>query len=755
MKIKSMRSFAVVLAAGAVVACNSAYQSDSASKESADISSLSPQEASTQETGTSTSMPALSVTSGAYPTTKTVAQVDNYHGVKVNDPYRWLEAQDTPEVKAWVDAQNALAKPLLSALPSHERYTERLTALWDYEKYSTPYIVNSKVFYTYNNGLQNQYVMYVSSDAEGEGKGEGNFDVLIDPNTLSDDGTVSMASTEVSPQAGYLAYTLSDGGSDWKTVHVRDVSTKQDMNDIVSGVKFTNIAWLPDETGFYYSRYPQDENGEYDDSQTVSIYFHQLGTEQGEDKLVFKFDDKPTWNPYPEVIQDGKTLLISVFEGYQSNGVYAKSLTEERPLVPIFDKWDGRYELIGEEGNMLFFSSTENAPTGKVIQVSLTDSPASDTSSTGKVVSDRTTIIQSRDATLRGVSLLGGKLFVRYLKDVKANVVVFDTKGNKLEELAFSDIGNVSGFNGSKNANSTFYKLTGFTNPGQVFKYDLDTGTSSVFKTIDTGVNYDNYVTKQVFYTSKDGTQVPMFIVHKKGIELDGNNKTLLYGYGGFNISLLPSYSISRMVWVEQGNVLAIANIRGGGEYGEQWHQAGTKLNKQNVFDDFISGANFLIDKGYTSSEKLAVQGGSNGGLLVGAVITQRPDLFAAALPAVGVLDMLRYHTPSANARAWSSDYGLSEDKEQFEALYAYSPLHNTKAGTCYPATMVTTGDHDDRVVPWHSYKFAAQLQADQGCDNPVLLKVETRAGHGAGTPTWMRIQGYADQWAFLEAALH
>jgi prolyl oligopeptidase len=321
--------------------------------------------------------------------------------------------------------------------------------------------------------------------------------------------------------------------------------------------------------------------------------------------------------------------------------------------------------------------------------------------------------------------------------------------------LAFSDIGNVSGFNGSKNADSTFYKLTGFTNPGQVFKYDLDTGTSSVFKTIDTGVNYDNYVTKQVFYTSKDGTQVPMFIVHKKGIELDGNNKTLLYGYGGFNISLLPSYSISRMVWVEQGNVLAIANIRGGGEYGEQWHQAGTKLNKQNVFDDFISGANFLIDKGYTSSEKLAVQGGSNGGLLVGAVITQRPDLFAAALPAVGVLDMLRYHTPSANARAWSSDYGLSEDKEQFEALYAYSPLHNTKAGTCYPATMVTTGDHDDRVVPWHSYKFAAQLQADQGCDNPILLKVETRAGHGAGTPTWMRIQGYADQWAFLEAALH
>ncbi|WP_239059238.1 prolyl oligopeptidase family serine peptidase [Alteromonas hispanica] len=736
MKTKIMRSFVLILATSTVVACNSAYKTDTASDTKASGSSI--QEA---RPSSSAVLPAIS----AYPATRTVDQVDNYHGVSVSDPYRWLEAQNEPEVKEWVDAQNALAKPLLSELPSHERYTERLTALWDYEKYTTPFMVNSKVFYTYNNGLQDQYVMYVSSEENRE----GNFEVLIDPNHLSDDGTVSMASTEVSPKAGYLAYMLSDGGSDWSTIHVRDVNTKQDTNDFLSGVKFTNIAWLPDETGFYYSRYPKDENGEYDDSKTVSIYFHQLGTEQREDKLVFKFDDKPTWNPYPAVIQDGETLLISVFEGYESNGVYAKSLTKQGPLLPIFDKWDGLYELIGEEDNKLLFSSTQNAPTGKVIQVTLNDSPDSN-----KAVIDISTIIESSDATLRKASLLDGKLFVQYLKDVKANVVVFDTKGNKLKELAFSDVGNVSGFNGSKNASSTFYKLTGFTNPGQVFKYDLDSGTSSVFKTIDTGINYDNYVTKQVFYTSKDGTKVPMFIVHKKGIKLDGSNKTLLYGYGGFNVSLLPSYSISRMVWVEQGNVLAIANIRGGGEYGEKWHQAGTKLNKQNVFDDFISGANFLIEKGYTSSDKLAVQGGSNGGLLVGAVITQRPDLFAAALPAVGVLDMLRYHTPSANARGWSSDYGLSEDKEQFEALYAYSPLHNTRPGTCYPATLITTGDHDDRVVPWHSYKFAAQLQASQGCDNPILLKVETRAGHGAGTPTWMRIQGYAEQWAFLEAAL-
>jgi prolyl oligopeptidase len=416
---------------------------------------------------------------------------------------------------------------------------------------------------------------------------------------------------------------------------------------------------------------------------------------------------------------------------------------ETATVVPIFDKWDGRYNLIGESGDSLFFTSTANAPTGKVIKVAFD----------GEVKSEAL-IIDSTSNTLRSVSLMGEKLFAQYLEDVKAQVRVFDLSGKQVDEIAFSDIGNVSGFVGGESATTTFYKLTGFTNPGQVFKYDVETGESTLFKTINTGLNYDKYETKQIFYTSKDGTKVPMFIVHKKGLKLDGSNKTLLYGYGGFNISLLPNYSVSRMVWVEQGNVLAIANLRGGGEYGQQWHKAGTKLDKQNVFDDFIAGAEYLIEQGYTAPEKLGIQGGSNGGLLVGAALTQRPDLFAAALPAVGVLDMLRYHTPSANARAWSSDYGLSENADEFEALYAYSPLHNTKPGTCYPATLVTTGDHDDRVVPWHSYKFAAQLQAHQGCNNPVLLRVETRAGHGAGTPTWMRIEGYADQWAFLETVL-
>ena len=710
----------VAASAGLTLACTSSYTESTSS---------------VQGESQSGGMPKVS----DYPETKTVTQQDNYHGTVVSDPYRWLEEEKSEEVSAWVESQNTLARPYLAELPSRERYKERLTALWDYEKYSTPYMVNGKLFYSYNDGLQNQYVLYMADGVNGEPE------VLIDPNTLSEDGTVSMASTELSPKASFLAYMLSDGGTDWKTIHVRDTSKKSDLTDIIKGIKFSNIAWLPDESGFFYSRYPQNEAGKYDDSQTVSIYFHAIGTAQSEDKKVFAFDNKPTWNPYPSVVQDGKTLLISVFEGYQANGVYAKSLVNDNSeLVPVFDKWDGRYDLIGEHDDELFFTSTANAPTGKVIKVDFDGG-----------VKATETVIESTSDTLSSVSLLGEKLFAQYLKDVKGQVSVFDLNGKKIDEIAFNDIGSVSGFYGSKNADTTFYKLTGFTNPGQVFAYDVKSGESSLFKSIDTGVNYDDYETKQIFYTSKDGTKVPMFIVHKKGLKLDGNNKTLLYGYGGFNISLLPRYSVSRMVWVEQGNVLAIANLRGGGEYGQQWHKAGTKLDKQNVFDDFIAAGEYLVESGYTTPEKMGIQGGSNGGLLVGATLTQRPDLFSAALPAVGVLDMLRYHTPSANARAWSSDYGLSENKDEFEALYAYSPLHNTKPGTCYPATLVTTGDHDDRVVPWHSYKFAAQLQADQSCDNPILLRVETRAGHGAGTPTWMQIEGYADQWAFLESALN
>lgn len=671
-----------------------------------------------------------------YPATRTVAQSDNYHGTEVADPYRWLEAQDSSEIANWVDAQNALSRPYLASLSTRAHYKERLTSLWDYEKYKVPYTINGKLFYSHNNGLQNQYVLWMSDGINSDPE------ILIDPNTLSDDGTVSMAGFEVSPKANYLAYNLSDGGTDWKSIHIRNTNTKDDLSDVIEGVKFTNVAWLPDETGFFYSRYPQDSNQKWDDSKAVSIYFHKLGTQQSADKHVFEFSDNPSWNPYPIVIDDGKILLISVFEGFESNAVYTKSLVDSNaPAVPLFGKWDGRYDFIDEYDNALFFISTANAPTGKVIKVARGNKRAD-------------TIIPAKENTLDTVSIIGGKIFAQYLKDVKSSVTVFGVEGTPISDISFDDIGSVTGFYGSKDSSVTFYKLTGFTNPGAIYQYNVASGDTKLFKSISTGIDYSQYETKQVFYTSKDGTRIPMFIVHKKGIELNGDNKTLLYGYGGFNLSLQPGYSVSRMVWVEQGNVLAIANLRGGGEYGQQWHKAGTKLNKQNVFDDFIAAAEYLVSENYTRPSKLAVQGGSNGGLLVGAVTTQRPDLFAAALPAVGVLDMLRYHTPSANARAWSSDYGLSENQAEFDALYAYSPLHNTKAGTCYPATLVTTGDHDDRVVPWHSYKFAAQLQSHQGCDNPILLRVETRAGHGAGTPTWMRIEGYADQWAFLESSL-
>ena len=672
----------------------------------------------------------------SYPETRTLAHTDTYHGVEVLDPYRWLEALDSEEVTQWVEAQNALSRPYLETLPLRDNYKKRLTALWDYEKYKVPYTINGKLFYSYNNGLQNQYVLWMADDINSSPE------VLIDPNTLSEDGTVSMAGFDISPKATYLAYNLSDGGTDWKTIHVRNTQTKTDLTDVIEGVKFTNVAWLPDESGFYYSRYPKTSDGHWDDSASVAVYFHQLGTQQNQDVEVLAMPDHPDWNPYASVINNGKSLLVSVFKGYEANAVYIKSLMKaDAPLIPVFDQWDGQYQFIEQQGDTLFFQSNAHAPTGKVIKVSLANMKVE-------------TVVPATQDTLDSVSLINGKLFAHYLKDVKSAVTVYNVQGDVVSDLDFNEIGQVEGFYGSKDSDVTYYKLTGFTNPGAIYQYQVSTGETSLFKAISTGIDYSQYETKQVFYTSKDGTRVPMFIIHKKGIKLDGNNKTLLYGYGGFNISLQPSYSVSRMVWVEQGNVLAIANLRGGGEYGQQWHKAGTKLNKQNVFDDFASAAQYLIEHSYTKPSKLAIQGGSNGGLLVGALITQRPDLFAAALPAVGVLDMLRYHTPSANARAWSSDYGLSENPDEFKALYAYSPVHNTKPGTCYPATLITTGDHDDRVVPWHSYKFAAQLQAHQGCDKPILLRVETRAGHGAGTPTWMRIEGYADQWAFLENAL-
>lgn len=671
----------------------------------------------------------------AYPESLQGTQVDNYHGVQVADPYRWLENMDSPEVKAWVAAQNSLTLPHLADLSSREMLKERLTTLWNYERLSTPFRIADRYFYYRNDGLQNQSVLYVTDNLSRPAR------VLIDPNNFSTDGTVSLSRTYISPDANFIVYGVSDGGSDWVEFRVRDVRTGESLADHITGTKFTNVSWLPDESAFYYSRYPEGEDGQADDQQTVQIYKHTLGQDQSADQLVYKIDHERPINPYPQVASNGRYLLANLSEGFRANGVHVLSLMDDNAeWQPLFDEWDARYSLIEADGNMFYFYTTNNAPNGRVIGVDINRPQPEHWEE----------IIAEKTETLDNVSYVGGQFFASYLKDAQSVVEIYSAHGKHIKQLELPEIGSVSGFTGDSDHLETFFRLTSFTQPGAVYHYDIANDEIKLHQQTRVNADLESYITEQVFYQSKDGTEVPMFIVRHKDSVLDGENPVLLYGYGGFNVSLTPGFSVGRMVWLEQGGILAVPNLRGGGEYGDAWHQAGTKLNKQNVFDDFIAAAEYLVAENYSSPEKIAIQGGSNGGLLVAAAITQRPELFGAALPAVGVLDMLRYHTPSANARAWSSDYGLSENAEEFEALYAYSPIHNTEAGVCYPPTLITTGDHDDRVVPWHSYKFAAVLQRDQGCAAPVMLRVETRAGHGAGTPTWMAIEQIADQWAFL-----
>lgn len=676
---------------------------------------------------------------GPYPETKTVEQQDDYHGTRVEDPYRWLE-QDNEEVKKWVDAQNQLSTPALQQLPAFSGIKDRMTELWNYEKVSTPFRYADRYFYFSNDGLQNQAVLYTMTDLNTAPE------VLINPNSFSDDGTVSLARVNVSPEAKYVAYAVSDGGSDWTEIKVRNVRSGKDTDDVIKGVKFSEVAWLPNEQGFYYSRYPQKENGSFDDSKPVSVYFHKLGTKQSSDELIFAFNNQPSWNPYATVTDDGKYLLIDVSEGYNANAIYLRPLAEETAAFKgLLTNWDARYQYITSHNGKLYFKTTHNAPMGRVVAIDPEQPQAENWDE----------IIATKTHTLKDVSAINGQLFAHYLQSARSRVAIFDLEGTMLQELALPGIGSVSGFKGSNDAPETFFRFEGFTDPGKIYRYQTEPQRTTLWYNTKVPADLNQYITKQVVYTSADGTEVPMFLVHHKDIQLDGTNPTLLYGYGGFNISLTPEYSTKNLVWLEMGGVLAIPNLRGGGEFGEQWHQQGTKENKQNVFDDFIAAAEWLINNNYTNKDKLAIQGRSNGGLLVGATITQRPELFAAALPAVGVLDMLRYHLPSANARGWSSEFGLSENKDDFKTLYAYSPVHNTESGTCYPPTLITTGDRDNRVVPWHSYKFAAALQRDQSCDQPIWLNVETRAGHGAGTPTWMRIEEHAENWAFLHQHLN
>jgi prolyl oligopeptidase len=680
------------------------------------------------------------IKSNNYPPARKSDQTDNYHGVKVADPYRWLEDLDSPETREWVEAENKLTFGFLESIPARTAIKDRLTKLWNYEKYGIPFKEGHRYFYTRNSGLQNQAVLYTVTALDAEPQ------MVLDPNTLSADGTVAVSGLQVSPDGKLLAYSLSASGSDWQEWKVRDVETSKDLSDHLQWVKFSGVSWSRDGKGFFYSRYDEPKADALKATNYFQkVYYHKLRTPQSEDVLVYERPDQKDWLFGGLVTDDGNYLIITIYQGTDvKSRVYYKDLkAKEAPVVKLLDDFDAAYSFVGNEGSRLWFQTDLQAPRGKVIEVDV-NKPAR---SNWKVV------VPEGKETLQATTFVNNKFVANYLKDAYTQVKVYDTAGKLVNEVAFPGIGSAEGFGGKATDKETFYSFTGFTTPNTIYRYDMTTGKSTVFRQPKVDFNPAVYETKQVFYTSKDGTKVPMFITHKKGLKLDGNNPTYLYGYGGFNVSLSPAFSVGNLVWMEMGGVYAQPNLRGGGEYGEEWHQQGMKLKKQNVFDDFIAAAQWLIDNKYTSTPKLAIGGGSNGGLLVGAALTQRPDLFGATLPQVGVMDMLRFQKFTIGW-AWVSDYGSSDNAEDFKALYAYSPLHNIKPGTSYPPTMITTADHDDRVWPGHSFKFAAALQAAQAGSAPVLIRIETKAGHGAGKPTTKVIEDIADRWAFLVKTL-
>jgi prolyl oligopeptidase len=671
-----------------------------------------------------------------YPAARKSDQVDDYHGVKVADPYRWLEELDSEETRAWVEAQNKLSFGFLEAIPARAALKDRLTKLWNYEKYGVPFKEGNRYFYTRNSGLQNQAVLYTVTALDAPPQ------MVLDPNTLSADGTVALSGMQVSPDGKLLAYSLSASGSDWQEWKVRDVETGKDLSDHLKWVKFSGASWTRDSKGFFYSRYDEPKSDALRAANYFQkVYYHQLGTPQTDDVMVYERSDQKDWLFGGSVTDDGNYLVITAFQGTDvKTRVFYKDLkTKDAPVVKLLDDFDAAYYFIGNEGSRFWFQTDLTAPRGKVIEIDV----ANPARANWKVV-----VPESKEA-LQGVGLVNNRFILNYLKDVQTQVKIYETNGKFVSDVAFPGIGSAGGFGGKITDKETFYSFTGFTTPTTIYRYDMTTGKSTVFREPKVDFNPNAYETRQVFYTSKDGTKVPMFITHKKGLKLDGNNPTYLYGYGGFNVSLSPAFSVGNLVWMELGGVYAQPNLRGGGEYGEEWHQGGMKLKKQNVFDDFIAAAEWLIKNKYTSTPKLAIGGGSNGGLLVGAAMTQRPELFGAALPAVGVMDMLRFQKFTIGG-AWASDYGSSDNPEEFKVLHAYSPLHNIKPGTSYPPTMVITADHDDRVWPGHSFKFAATLQAAQAGDAPVLIRIETKAGHGAGKPTSKIIEEIADRWAFL-----
>jgi prolyl oligopeptidase len=677
-----------------------------------------------------------------YPTTAKGDVSDTFHGVTVPDPYRWLEDADSTDSQAWIEAQNKITFGFLEEIKARPQIKERLTKLWDYERFGQPFRRGGRYFFSRNDGLQNQSVWYWSDKLDTEPK------VLIDPNTLSADGTVALSGMDVSEDGKLLAYGLSASGSDWQDWRIREIDSGKDRDDLIKWVKFSNASFTHDGKGFFYSRYDEPKQGEQLKGANYfhKLFYHKLGTPQSQDVLVYERPDQKEWGFGGSVTDDGKYLVISVWKGTErKNLVFYKDLQDPNAkVVELISEFDAQYNMVDNDGSTFWFQTDKDAPRNRVVAIDIKNP---------KPENWKEIIPQTAD-TLQGVSTVGVKFTLTYLKDAHSVIKIHDLTGKHVRDVELPGIGSAGGFGGRRNETETFYTYSSYTDPGTIFRYDMETGASSVFKQPKVDFNGAEYETRQVFYKSKDGTKVPMFITHRKGLMRNSNNPTLLYGYGGFNQSLTPGFSPATIAWLEMGGVYAVANLRGGGEYGKEWHDAGKKLKKQNVFDDFIAGAEWLIANKYTQSSKLAIQGGSNGGLLVGACMAQRPDLFGAALPAVGVLDMLRFHKFTIGW-AWTSDYGSVDNKEEFEAMYKYSPLHNLKPGTNYPATMITTADHDDRVFPGHSFKFAAALQAAHKGSNPVMIRIEQKAGHGAGKPTSKRIEEIADQFSFLTRVLN
>ena len=678
-----------------------------------------------------------------YPDTRAVAVEDEFHGQTVADPYRWLEddIRESEEVTAWVRAQNDVAFAYLENIPERGAIRARLQALWDYERFGSPRKRAGRYYFTRNDGLQNQSVLYSQASLDSAPE------VVIDPNTWSEDGTVSLGDWVVSEDGRYIAYSKRQAGSDWNEWQVLYVAEGQDLPDRLQWSKFSTASWTSDSRGFFYTRFPAPEGGQaYQAPNThQKVYYHRVGTPQSADVLVYERADQPEWIFGTRVTEDGRWLVIDVWKDTDNkNQIVIKDLREPYGLpTELISRFDHGFDFIGNDGRTFYFETDFQAPRGRVIAVDL-DDPSE---------ASWREIVPEAEETLRGVDFVGGTLIASYLKDVTSLVRIFRADGAHVRDVEFPGLGTVRGFGGRQSDSETFYSYSSFNRPSSIYRYDVESGESSLWRQPDVDFDPGDYVVRQVFYESGDGTRVPMFVAHRRDVELDGNRPTLLYGYGGFNISMLASFSAARLAWMEMGGIYAQPNLRGGSEYGEEWHEAGKTLQKQNVFDDFIAAAEWLIDNGYTRPEKLAIQGRSNGGLLVGAAMTQRPELFGAALPAVGVMDMLRYHRFTAG-RYWVEEYGDVDDPEQFAALRAYSPYHNLRPGTTYPATLVTTADTDDRVVPGHSFKFAAALQAAHEGDPPVLIRIETGAGHGSGKPTSKLIDETADLWAFLVTAL-